>query len=731
MDLIFQELLHAARRLARAPVFAVTATLTLALAIGANASIFAVVERVLLNPLPYPDSDRLIELDHGSERLRVPASMGLTQGLYFHYADRSHTLDRLAIYARENVTLTGDGDPERIVVVHATPSLAPVLRVAPAFGRWFSEQEARPGATPVAVVSHGLWVRRHGGDARIVGRTLNVGGVRTEVIGVMPASFAFPDPRVDMWLPDPIERSSGFGLWSYNGVARLRDGVSVGDARAELNRLLPDVVNTFPGDVFAIGNVETRLIFTGKTLKEATVGGVARALWTLLASVGVVMLVACANVANLFLVRSDARQREVAVRRALGATRLAIVRYFLSESALLSLAGGLIGLALAAAAVRLLVAHGPATLPRLHEIRLDAVTLGFDLTLSVIAALSFGAIPLWRGAAIATSLQEIGRGATASRARHHARRALMGGQVALALVLLVSSVLMIRSFQKLRATDPGFDARDALTFTIGLSDRDYRTRAAALTAHNAILDRLATLPGVTAVSASTCLPLSSGCFGNTVRIEGRPYAEGSPLPIALFRAIAGGYFETMRMRILRGRGIDRGDVERGERVIVVNELFSKRYFPNQDPIGQHVASNRPPAPDGRSNIEWLTIVGVVSDTPTFALAEPNPIPQLFMPMSIAGGPGIPASPGHLGDELRRRFHRITGRAAADGAPRGRRCRQESRDRTGPNAAGDTRPRVGADGIHDGVAGDRVGRDADARNDRHLRRHVVHREPADR
>ena len=644
MDAIRQEILHAARRLARAPVFAATATLTLALAIGANASIFAVVQRVLLDPLPYPDSDRLIQLDHGAERLRVASGTGLTQGLYFHYAERSRTLQQLAIYRTEDITLTGDGDPERILAVRAIPSLASVLRVAPTSGRWFTGGEARRGAPSVAVISHGLWVRRYGSDPNIVGRRLTVGGVPTEVIGVMPALFAFPQPRVDMWLPELVERSAGFGLWSYNGVARLRDGVSVEDARAELNGLIPDVVNTFPGDIFAIGNVETKLTFTGKTLKEATVGGVARALWILLASVAVVMLVACANVANLFLVRSDARQREVAVRRALGATRLAIARYFLSESALLSLAGGVIGLAFAAGAVRLLVAYGPATLPRLQEIGLDGVTLAFDLALSTIAALLFGAIPLWRGAALATSLQEIGRGTTASRGRHHARRVLMAGQVALALVLLVSSVLMIRSFQKLRAIDPGFDARDAVTFTIGLPEREYRTRDEALTAHNAILDRLAALSGVTAVSASTCLPLSNGCFGNTVRIEGRPYVEGAPLPLALFRAVAAGYFEAMRMRILRGRGIDRRDVERGEPVVVVNELFAKRYFPNADPIGQHIASNRPPARGGgRSNLVWLTIVGIVSDTPTFTLAEPNPIPQLFMPMSIAGGPGIAIS----------------------------------------------------------------------------------------
>ena len=243
-------------------------------------------------------------------------------------------------------------------------------------------------------------------------------------------------------------------------------------------------------------------------------GDVARGLWILLASVGLVLLVACANVANLFLVRSEARQREVAVRIALGAGRLGIARYFLAESVLLSIAGGAIGLALAWGAVRLLVTIGPTNLPRLAEVHLDGVAVAYTLALSALAALVFGAIPLWRGTALAASLHESGRGSTASRGRHRVRHLLMGGQVALALVLLVASGLIVRSFQKLRAVDPGFDASSALTFSLGLPDRNYPSRAAAVTAHQAILDRLSALPGVTAVSTSTCLPLAGGCFGN-------------------------------------------------------------------------------------------------------------------------------------------------------------------------------------------------------------------------
>ena len=639
-----QEIRHAARRLARGPAFTVTAVLTLALGIGANASIFAVVQRVVLNPLPYPDSDQLIELDHGSHKLSMRAGLGLTAGLYFHYAERARTLESVAIYRADDLTLTGNGDPERVRCAHATPTLAAVLRTPPAIGRWFTDEDGRPGASPVAVLSHALWTRRYEASPGILGRPVMLSGVATEIVGVMPASYAFPDARVEVWIAEPLARSMGFGLWNYTGVARLRGGATLADARTELNGLIADVRNAYPGDQLALGNVDTGLFFSGQTLKDATLGSVARGLWILLASVVVVLLVACANVANLFLVRSDARLREVAVRRALGASAGSIARYFLAESVLLSIAGGAIGMLLAWVAVRLLVAYGPATLPRLHEIRLDGVAIAFTCALSLAAALGFGAIPLWRGAGRVDALPEMGRSNTASRSRHRARHLLMAAQIAMALVLLVSSGLMIRSVQKLRALDPGFDAASALAFSIGLPDRQYPTRDAAVAAHHAILDRLAALPGVTAATASTCLPLTGGCSGNTVRIEGRPIPPGTVPPIAMFRAVAGGYLEAMGMRLVRGRGITRTDIDRFEPVVVVNQSFATQVFPGQDPIGRRVASNRPPArPGAGPELTWLTIVGVVANTALRTPAEPNPLPQIFMPLSIAGGPGIPKS----------------------------------------------------------------------------------------
>jgi putative ABC transport system permease protein len=640
-----KDVIFAARRLQRSPTFAAAAVLTLALAIGANASIFAVVQRVVRNPLPYPESDRLIDLDHGAQRLNLPSGLGMTRGLYYQYLDRARTLDGIALYAVDDLTLTGDGDPERIRAARATTTLAAVMRVWPSLGRWFRDEEGLPGASRVAVLSHGVWVRRYGRDPAILGRQVILAGVPTEVIGVMPPSYAFPEPRVDVWLAEPITRSMGFGIWTFKGVARLRGGVTVADARAELNGLIGDLSRAYPGDANALGNGEQiKLFSTARTLKDMIVGDVSRGLWILLVAAGLVLMLACANVANLFLVRSEVRQREVAIRVALGAGRFGIARYFFAESVLLSMASGVTGLALAWGAVRLLLTFGPSTLPRLGEIRLDGVTVAYTVVLTLAAALLFGAIPLWRGPASAASLREGGRGNTASRSRHRARHMLMGGQVALALVLLVASALMVRSFQRLRAVDPGFNPASALTFSVDLPDRRYVSRSAAVAAHQAILDRLSTLPGVTAVSASTCLPLAGGCFGNTVVVEGRPVAPGTVPPIALFRAIAGGYFEAMGIRLLRGRVVERSDIGRKEPAVVVNEAFAAVFFPNQNPIGERVASNRAPPRSGEAaNLALLTIVGVVSNTPTRALAEPSPPPQLYMPMSIAGGPDFPVS----------------------------------------------------------------------------------------
>lgn len=643
MDTLGQEIHQAARRLYRSPAFTIASVLTMALAIGANAAIFAVVERVVINPLPYPESDRLIQLDHGSVAFKVQSGMNMTSGMYFMYQDRARSLTSIAVYGSSDRTLVGDGEPERLRVTMTTPSLGAVLRVTPAAGRWFTDDEGKPGGRAVAVLSHSLWTRRFGGNPGVVGQTIMLDGQSREVIGVMPPAFAFPERRVDVWVPEQLSVTMGFGLFNYLGVARLADGASVDSARAEINGLLPGIADAYPDDPRARGNLNTKITFVGRAFKDAVLGNVTSGLWLLLAAVGVVLLIACANVANLFLVRSDARQREVAIRRALGAARLGLGRFFLTESFLLAAVGGALGVMVAWGALRLLVRFGPATLPRLHEIQLDAVTIGYVAILCVLAAVIFGSIPMWRGLSTA-ALHESGRANTATRQRHVARQVLMGAQVALALVLLVGSALMVRSFLNLRAIDPGFNPDSALTFSVGLPGPKYPTIDNAIAVHDAVIARLTALPGATAVAGTTCLPFNGGCTGNTLRIEGVEYPPGTLPPMAMFRGITGGYFEAMGMRLLRGRPIDRADVDRKHPVAVLSESLAKRAFEHQDPIGKRVASNQPPVRPGQpATLAWLEVVGVVADVPSQALNEPAKVPMIYTPLSLARGPATPIS----------------------------------------------------------------------------------------
>jgi putative ABC transport system permease protein len=474
----------------------------------------------------------------------------------------------------------------------------------------------------------------------MLGRPVNLDGVPAEIIGVMPQSYAFPEPGTDVWVPLALTRASASRGYSFAGVARLRDGATIADARVELTRLTNELEAASPGNGYGY------FLSTASTLIEGVVGRVSTMLWMLLASVGLLWLVACANVANLFLVRAEARQREVAVRRALGASRSSVARLFLTESTLLSIAGGAAGLVLAATATRLLVALGPDSLPRLEEVRLDALSLVFTGALTALTGLALGALPLLRGVRIAPP-PEVGRANTGSRRSHRTRQVLMGSQVALALVLLVASGLLVRSFQRLLTVDPGFDPRSTLTFQVGLPPADYPDRERAVAFHHAVLDRIAALPGVTAVSASTCLPLSreAFCLGNTLAVEGRPTQPGRiPRPVAQ-RAVAASYFEAMGIRLLRGRGLDRADTDRREPVVVVNEAMVDAYFPDEDPIGRRIAFGYQ-----RSDGPWRTIVGVVESTVTTGLAELSPTPKLYLPMSTSGGPDLPAS-GLVGPDI--------------------------------------------------------------------------------
>ncbi len=618
----FRELRHALRRLARSPAFALSAALTLALGIAANTAIFAVVNSVILRPLPWPEPERLVWVDHIAPGIQLPGPIGLSQGLYRYYRERAHSFQDLAIFRDDEVTLTGTGEPDRLIGLDATASLGDALRVRPQLGRWFTDKEAQDNAN-VVVISHALWITRFGGDANMVGRTIRLDGVGREVVGVMPAGFAFPDPRIQVYVPERIseEQAKSVGGFNYQSIARMTPGSTVDGVKREMAVLIAGLKAAFPGDPVTQQALDAaRLAGAPEPLKDHVIGSVRTALWILLGVVGFVLLIACANVANLFLVRSEGRQRDVAVRRALGAGGAGIVRYFLSESIVLSLAGAAVGLSLAALAVRLLVRFGPDNLPRLNEVSIDLRTLLWTLLLALFAAAAFGLIPLLRrGGALSSALREGGRSTTAGRARFRARNALMAGQVALALVLLVGSGLMLRSFLRLRAVDPGFAPDNVLTFDVALSSHDYEKRAGAVGYHDALLERLRALPGVQSAGAVTCLPLTGGCWGDPLRVRNRPIPPGQLPPLVQIRRALPGYFATLRIPVLRGRVFQPADHQQRIGSIVLTRRAADLYFPNEDPIGQQMSYM---FEDGPSKDMWYTVVGIVGNTPVERLDEP-------------------------------------------------------------------------------------------------------------
>jgi predicted permease len=618
-----REFRHACGRLRRSPGFAAAVVLSLAVAIGANTSVFTVVERVVVNPLPYPASDRLVMLDFSMPSRNIPAGFNsMTAREYFFFAEHARTIDSLAAYRWEDRTLTGE-TAERIRIARTTPSLAMVLGTPPEIGTWLPNAQQR-GAAPSAVLSHGLWIRRYGADPGVVGRTVVLNGIATTVAGVMPVSFAFPDASIEMWINEPFPETIDDD-YSFTGVARLRSGASLDQFRAEINQLVRSLASQAPGEGY------DALFSTALTLRDFTVGQIAQALWFLLAAAGVVLLVACANIANLFLVRCEARQREIAVRRALGAGGAGVAGYFLAESALLSVTGGAFGLAAAWAGVRVLVASGPAILPRLNEIRLGPVHAVFVIGLSTLATLAFGFIPLARIRSSSASLHDSARGSIGV-SRSRARHVLMGAQVAFALVLLVASGLLIRSFIKLRALDLGFDPSSRLTFQVGLPPAAYPDRERIVRAHQAILARVGALPGVRSASMVNCVPISGRgfCGGAPLFTEGEPPPRNDTVrTIVASRPVAATFFETTGMPLVLGRGITQADIDSNSLVTVINDTLMRTAFRGENPLGKRIRL-APHRIDGAPL--WFTIVGVVHATPTIALAEPRPAPKMYLPM---------------------------------------------------------------------------------------------------
>ena len=617
---------HAMRRLMRTPAFSAMAVLTLALAIGANSAVFTLLNRIVLADFPYPNADRVIALDHIAPG--TPGGLGMSIGVYREYA-KLPSIEAIALFDIAEGTLgiaAGSTLAERVSYVFTTPALGGILGVTMTSGRWLTNADGVAGAPNVVVLTDALWRSHFGGSPSVIGTTLQLDGAAHEIVGVVSPAVVFPDAATQLVIPLPLpqvwNRAAGF---NYRGIARLAPGASIDDARREQNALLKDLPARYPDDAEA----QTGVIGTGQlrstavTFKQSIVGKTTTTLWVLLSAVVVLLAVACANLANLFLVRAESRHKEVAMRRALGASPRVIAGYFLGESLIIAILGGVFGLAIAYVSVRALVLGAPVPLPRLREVRFDALSIAFTVGASLLSGLAFGLLCLARHSVTRSSpLNDVERSGSTSAAHMRARHVLMGAQVALAVVLLAAAGLMVRSFVNLVRVDPGFQTDSRLVFRVGLPRSEYRTRVDAARFHTEVLARLADLPGVRRVGLTTTLPLDGQGIGNPIEVLGAPGRSADASPVVRLRRISEEYLPTMGIRVVDGRAPDYGGIVSGE--IVINEALARAYFGGTNPIGRQVRQV------GEAGQTWLTIVGVVSNTVTESLQETSPSPQLFV-----------------------------------------------------------------------------------------------------
>jgi predicted permease len=600
------------RSLLRMPVFTGITVLTLALGIGANTAIFSVVEGVLLKPLPYPRSDELVALQHALPGVNLPQA-GAAPFQYFTYREEGRVFQDVGLWNTGTVSVTGMAEPEESPALFTTEGVLPMLGAQPMLGRLFTKADASPGTPETVILTAGYWRSKFGADPSVIGRTVMLDSLSREIIGVLPDSFRFLDRKVSLVVPYRFDRSKVFlGQFSFSAIARLKPGTTVQQANADVARMIPISLGKFPP--FPGGSVkmfeEARITPSVLSLKDDLVGDVRKVLWVLMGTLGLVLLIACANVANLLLVRSESRQQELAIRSALGAGSGRIARELLVESVTLGLAGGAVGLALAFGALRLLVALAPGNLPRIDDITLDVPVLLFTAVVSVVAGLLFGAIPVLRysGVSIGLTLRSGGRAATAGKDRHRARNLLVVAQVALALVLLVSSGLMIRTFQALRDVHPGFVHPDQVqTLRLSIPDSQVKDQVATARMHQTILDKLATVPGVTSVGFASTITMTGQGWHDPLYAQDRTYTDSKVPPIRLFKFVSPGYLKTMGTPIVAGRDFTWVDALEQRPVAMVSENVARELWGEPSTaIGKWV---RP-----YSTGSWREVVGVVGDT---------------------------------------------------------------------------------------------------------------------
>jgi putative ABC transport system permease protein len=656
LETLWQDVQYGIRMLVKTPGFTVISVLALALGIGANTAIFSVVNAVLLRPLPYNDPDRLVHV----LRTQPPIMRGpISRPDFMEWQAQQKVFQRIAAYYPETYNLTGIDEAERIGGARVTESFFELFGIAPARGRFWSSAEEQAGSSGrVAVISYGMWQRNFGADPQLVGRTVSLNGEAYTVVGVAPPGFSFPR-RSEIWTPallaeDKRDRGSNYLMV----IARLTDGVTVTQAQAQMNQVASVLAQQYPEN-------DTNLSVTISPLQEEQVRGIRPVLLILLGAVAFVLLIACANVANLLLARATARQKEIAVRTALGATRGRIIRQLLTESVLLALLGGCLGVLLSMWGIRLLVALAPATIPRVQEVGLDQWVLGFTLLVSVVTGILFGLAPALQ---VSTNnlnevLKEGTRGAsTSSPHRASLRRVLVVVEIALSLVLLVSAGLLVASIRRLTEVNPGFNPQNLLTANVSFprkpSSTDDGTEAGeAAQVQDAanflaeVQSRVSRLPGVEAVGAINDLPVAgNGSVNGDFNIEGRPKYRSGEAPVAEFRLITADYFSAIGIPLLKGRTFNQGDGPRAQVPIMINETLARRFFPSEDPLGKRllVLDEKP-----------HEIVGVVGDARQWGLDRP-PDPEIYFSYSqIAFSPSTTlvlrtnVEPGSLSDSLRR------------------------------------------------------------------------------
>jgi putative ABC transport system permease protein len=636
-----QGLAYATRSLLRAPLFAGAVVLTLTIGIGSAAAIFAVVNAVLLRPLPYENPGRLVGVWNDMAPISLRHAQQ-TAGTYLTIRKFARTLEAIAVYQEGSSSVAdpdGRAEPARISIASMTASAIPLLGVRPVIGRPFTEAEDTPKAPDVALISERLWHSRFAGDANPVGKKLVVGGQLTEIIGVMPARFRFPSASVDIWLPLRLDPNDQFtGGFNYNAVARLKPGITLEAAQRDIATVLPRVVDVTP--TIAPGVTMQMVLDQAKPvprvipMRDDVIGDSARTLWMVAATALLVLLVTCANVANLLLVRADARHRELSVRAALGAGRTRVLAHFLTESGLLAGASALLGLGAATVATRLLVRAGPSDIPRLAEVGVDGSVVAFTILIAALVALAcsaFPAIRFLRGDPL-SGLRDGGRGGTAGGRRQRARRALVVAQVAFALVVLAASGLLLRSFQRLHAVRPGFDADGVATLWVAVPSLRYPKDSNVVRFYRELTDRVAQLPGVRAVGLSSRLPLAEeGMNQNPFYVEGdATYTQKIP-PLEIFTTTDGGYFRAMGIPLVAGRMFDAIDRQHPEEAIISLET-AKTFF--HDSTGRAALDRRFQAlPNG----PWHTVIGVVGSMRDTSLAGAL-VRAVYFPETVTGDP---------------------------------------------------------------------------------------------